>query len=77
MYPFHDLATDAIEAKKRLAFMPDEPHLFEYLSTEEHLRFIARLYGVADVEARIPTLLDELELTEKRRSMPGELTSSA
>ena len=53
-------------AKRALAFIPDEPHLFEYLSVEEHLRFIARLYGVADVEARMPGLLDELELTEKR-----------
>lgn len=70
----HDVQSDPIPAKRALAFIPDEPHLFEYLTTEEHLRFIARLYGVADVEARIPTLLEELELTEKRRSMPGELS---
>jgi ABC-2 type transport system ATP-binding protein len=70
----HDIQRDAIEAKRALAFIPDEPHLFEYLAVEEHLRFIARLYGVADVEERIPVLLAELELTEKRRSMPGELS---
>ena len=44
---------DPIAAKRALAFIPDEPHLFDYLTVEEHLRFIARLYGVADVEARI------------------------
>src|SRR5436190_12656286 len=37
------LETDAIEAKRRLAFMPDEPHLFEYLTVTEHLRLTARL----------------------------------
>src|SRR3981081_3481913 len=31
---------DALRAKRRLAFMPDEPHLFEYLTVEEHLRLI-------------------------------------
>src|SRR3954463_12578953 len=70
----HDVQRDAIEAKRALAFIPDEPHLFEYLTVEEHLRFIARLYGVADVERRMPPLLQELELAEKRRALPGELS---
>src|SRR3954464_2910181 len=42
----HDLIDAPLEAKRRLAFMPDEPHLFEYLTVEEHLRLVARLYGV-------------------------------
>jgi ABC-2 type transport system ATP-binding protein len=70
----HDMRHDAIAAKRALAFIPDEPHLFEYLSVEEHLRFIARLYGVADVERRMPPLLDELELAGKRQALPGELS---
>jgi ABC-2 type transport system ATP-binding protein len=41
----HDLATEPVAAKQALAFIPDEPHLFDYLTVEEHLRFIARLYG--------------------------------
>jgi ABC-2 type transport system ATP-binding protein len=70
----HDIQREAIAAKQQLAFIPDEPHLFEYLTVEEHLRFIARLYGVADVETRMPPLLSELELDDKRTSMPGELS---
>src|SRR5947208_11848932 len=42
----HDLGADGIEARKRLAFMPDEPHLFEYLTVDDHLRLVARLYAV-------------------------------
>ena len=70
----HDLATDSIEAKRRLAFMPDEPHLFEYLTVDEHLRLTARLYAVADFDARARTLIEELELAGKERSLPGELS---
>jgi ABC-2 type transport system ATP-binding protein len=70
----HDIQQDPIPAKRELAFIPDEPHLFDYLSVDEHLRFIARLYGVADVESRIGPLLDELELGDKRGSLPGELS---
>jgi ABC-2 type transport system ATP-binding protein len=69
-----DLAEDPVGAKAQLAFIPDEPHLFEYLTVEEHLRFIGRLYSVTDVIGRIPGLLDELELSEKRSSLPGELS---
>jgi ABC-2 type transport system ATP-binding protein len=70
----HDIRRAPIDAKRALAFIPDEPHLFDYLTVDEHLRFVARLYGVADAETRIPPLLAELELTEKRRSLPGELS---
>ena len=70
----HDLATNSIEAKRRLAFMPDEPHLFEYLSVEEHLRLVARLYTVPDFDRRAAALIEELELTGKEKSLPGELS---
>src|SRR5215210_3428 len=55
----HDLVSDPLAAKRRLAFMPDEPHLFEYLTVEEHLRLVARLYGVADFDRRAETLIEE------------------
>lgn len=70
----HDMRTDGVAAKRALAFIPDEPHLFDHLTVEEHLRFIARVFGVADVEQRIGPVLAELELTEKRRSLPDELS---
>jgi ABC-2 type transport system ATP-binding protein len=70
----HDIVADPIAAKRRLAFMPDEPHLFEYLTVEEHLRLIARLYAVDDFDRRARALLDELELKGKERSLPGELS---
>ena len=70
----HDLGTDPVAAKGNLAFIPDEPHLFEYLTVEEHLRFVGRLYRVADVADRIPGLLEELDLTDRRKALPGELS---
>jgi ABC-2 type transport system ATP-binding protein len=70
----HDIVDDPLEAKRRLAFMPDEPHLFEYLTVEEHLRLTARLYNVADVDERARALLDELELSGKEKALPGELS---
>jgi ABC-2 type transport system ATP-binding protein len=70
----HDIVDDPLEAKRRLAFMPDEPHLFEYLTVEEHLRLTARLYNVRNFEERSRALLEELELSGKEKSLPGELS---
>ena len=70
----HDLECEPVAAKRQLAFMPDEPHLFDYLTVEEHLRFTARLYGVAEVDRRLPALLAELELSDKARVLPAELS---
>jgi ABC-2 type transport system ATP-binding protein len=70
----HDIATTPIEAKRRLAFMPDEPHLFEYMTVEEHLRLVGRLYGLSDIDARSRPLLEELELVGKEGALPGELS---
>lgn len=70
----HDIQKDPVPAKRALAFIPDEPHLFDYLTVDEHLRFIARLYRVHDAAERIPALLEELELTEKVHTLPGELS---
>jgi ABC-2 type transport system ATP-binding protein len=69
-----DLKTQPVQAKARLAFIPDEPQLFDYLTVTEHLQFVARLYGVEDAGPRIPILLEELELTPKRDALPPELS---
>ncbi|MBA3317765.1 MAG: ABC transporter ATP-binding protein [Gemmatimonadales bacterium] len=69
-----DLAAEPVEAKSALAFVPDEPHLFEYLTVEEHLRFVARLYRVSQVDQRIPQVLREMELEDRHGALPAELS---
>src|ERR1700682_424702 len=70
----YDLRSDPVEAKRRLAFLPDEPRLLYYLKVEEHIRFVARIYQVADVASRITPLLEELELADRRKALPAELS---
>ena len=67
-------AVDPVAAKRALAFFPDEPRLFDYLTVRQHLNFVARIYGVADHEALAQPLLEELEIAEKADQLPGELS---
>jgi ABC-2 type transport system ATP-binding protein len=70
----YDLATQAVQAKSQLAYVPDDPHLFDRLTVWEHFRFTARAYQFPDWEPGAEALLERLELTEKRSSLASELS---
>ncbi len=70
----HDIVSDAIAAKKELAFFTDEPRLFDYLTVWQHLNFVARIYQVANFEQIARPLLEELEIADKMDKLPGELS---
>lgn len=69
-----DIVTQPVEAKRKLAFIPDEPHLFDYLTVHEHLQFYGRIYKVADRDEHAKALMAELELTDKEHALPGTLS---
>jgi len=69
-----DVAADPVGAKRQLAFIADEPRLFEHLTVAQHLNFVARLYGIPDFAARAEPILVELEMADKKALLPGELS---
>ena len=70
----HDVVSDPVAAKSALAYVPDDPNLFESLTVWEHLRFIASAYRVSDWEPKAEHLLDKFELTPKRKALASELS---
>lgn len=69
-----DLLAQPIDAKRQLAFFSDEPRLFDYLTVEQHLAFVARIYQVANYSEIAAPLLDELEMADKVKLVPSELS---
>jgi len=57
---------DPIACKKMMAYIPDNPDLYAFLSGVKYLNFVADMYGVgkAEREERIARYADMLELTE-------------
>lgn len=55
-----------LECKKEMAYIPDNPDLYEYLTGIQYLNFVADVYQVSknDREARIAKFADMLELTD-------------
>jgi ABC-2 type transport system ATP-binding protein len=70
----HDIASDPIAAKAALAYVPDDPQLFDRLTVWEHFRFIAAAYRLRAWHDRGAALLARLELVEKRGALASELS---
>ncbi len=70
----YDVATDPVTAKGLLAYVPDDPKLFDALTVWEHLQFIASAYHVKNFESDAVALLDQFELTAKRDALAQELS---
>jgi ABC-2 type transport system ATP-binding protein len=60
-----DLEQAPLEAKRKLAYLPDDPMLYGKLKPTEYLEFVAGLWGVEAqaAEARARELLDWLDLS--------------
>lgn len=61
-----DLATQAAAAKQTIAYLPDDPMLYDKLKPMEYLEFVAGLWGVpaTDAAPRATELLDWLDLSK-------------
>jgi ABC-2 type transport system ATP-binding protein len=64
-----DARRHPVEAKRLVAWLPDEPQLYDKLDPIEYLEFVAGLWGVApdDARRRADELLESLGLAEHRR----------
>lgn len=69
-----DLEASELEAKRSLAWVPDDPQPFDSLTVVEHLEFTARLYGVGEWREHGEALLEEFELADRREALGGELS---
>jgi ABC-2 type transport system ATP-binding protein len=69
-----DLQSEEVEAKRCLAWVPDDPQPFDTLTVREHVEFTAQLYGIRNWEPECDALLERFELTAKRDALGGELS---
>jgi len=69
-----DIATDADRIKCQVGYMTQKFSLYEDLSIEENLDFVARMYEIPDRKRRVSAALDNLGLTERRKQLAGTLS---
>ena len=67
------IRADPLACKARLAYIPDNPDLYEFMTGTQYLSFIADVFGVsaADRKSRISRYADAFELTD---DLPQSIT---
>jgi ABC-2 type transport system ATP-binding protein len=71
----HNIVTNQKEAKAGLAFVPEVPSLYELLTVDEHIRFVAMCFDTVDVyEQMVDSLLERYSLVEKRNDLVATLS---
>jgi ABC-2 type transport system ATP-binding protein len=69
------IVKDAEAIRRRLGYMPQKFSLWEDLTTDENLRFIADLYGLeGDVDARIAQARATYDLEKLRKQRAGTMS---
>jgi ABC-2 type transport system ATP-binding protein len=70
-----EIVKDQAKAKAGLAFVPEVPSLYELLTVEEHLKFVAMCFDTMDqFEAKRDVLLRRYNLAEKRNDLVATLS---
>lgn len=63
-----NIKTNSIEAKKKIAYLPDNPDLYEHLKGIDYLNFIADIFDVSEEERKV-----EIENYAKRLEIYNDL----
>lgn len=59
----HSVKKDALACKQKMAFVPDNPDLYEYLTGAQYLNFVSDMYRVGkERKARIERYTGEMEI---------------
>jgi len=66
-----DIQAEPLEVKRRIGVMPEGLGLYERLTAAEQIELVGRLHGLsrAEIERRIPPLLEVLELEDSADKM--------
>ncbi len=71
----HDIMLDQAAAKRGMAYVPEVPSLYELLTVEEHLQFVAMCFNELDnFRANADQLLTRYHLQEKKKDLVATLS---
>jgi ABC-2 type transport system ATP-binding protein len=69
-----DFPREAAAIKRQTGYMTQRFSLYEDLTIEENLAFIARVYSLDRVNQRVSESLERLGLTDRRKQLAGQLS---
>ena len=69
-----DIVEDALEAKKRIGFLPENTPLYLDMYVQEFLQFAADIYDIPNARARVKEVIEQVGLSAERKKKISELS---
>ncbi|QUI21554.1 ABC transporter ATP-binding protein [Vallitalea pronyensis] len=70
----NDMPNKSIEAKRIFGYVPEAPAVFDMLTIEEHIKYIASAYKMKNYKAKAKTLLEAFDLWDKKDKLGTSLS---
>ena len=70
----YDILSESTQIKKQVGYMTQKYSFYTDLSVEENLNFVARVYDLPNIKARVEQALISSKLIQRRRQLTGELS---
>ncbi|PZX60445.1 ABC-type multidrug transport system ATPase subunit [Algoriphagus ratkowskyi] len=64
----------SVEAKRLFSYIPETPYVYDLLTVQEHMQFVAQAYGVKDWRGKAEEYLELFELADKRDKLGRDLS---
>lgn len=64
----------SIEAKRKMAYVPEIPEPYPLLTAWEHMQFVAQAYGINSWKHRAEELFERFEMMDNRKKLGRELS---
>ncbi|WBL43595.1 ABC transporter ATP-binding protein [Algoriphagus halophytocola] len=64
----------SVEAKRLFSYIPETPYVYDLLTVQEHMQFIAQAYGIKEWKDKARELLEIYELDDKADKLGRDLS---
>lgn len=64
----------SVEAKRLFSYIPETPYVYDLLTVQEHMQFVAQAYGVKEWRGKADEYLELFELADKKDKLGRDLS---
>ncbi|SFB59502.1 ABC transporter ATP-binding protein [Algoriphagus aquimarinus] len=64
----------SVEAKRLFSYIPETPYVYDLLTVQEHMQFVAQAYGVKEWREKADEYLELFELADKKDKLGRDLS---
>ena len=71
-----DVVDESMEVRKRIGYLPEQPPVYNDMTVQAYLRFVAKIKGVssAGLKGAVDGVMEKVGLTDRRDSVIGHLS---